>query len=521
MFKGKKFLLAVSILVLSLVVIACADGNGDSDNDAAGSDRDILRVGVGSNVNNMDIHGTNDSASSLIHLHIFETLTRHDTEFNVYPGLATDWEMLESTEDGDLWQFNLQEGVYFQNGEPMTAHDVAFSLIRGAGAPHVAPIIGMIDPDSIEVIDDHTINIGTSIPFAPLLDHLAHPASSIISEAVVGDVAVGQANVDPYIVGTGPYILEELVTDSHILLVRWDDYHGDAPNIREIHIDINVDPQSRLMSLEAGEVDLIQGPLLSDLDRLRDSDDMTLVEIPSAQVEYMGMNFNHDVLGIPEVRMAINYAIDTAEVVRVSTEETAQPLTGPLPPNVFGYVAGPNYGFDADRARELMEEAGYEDGFEMELLVAMGGTTRINAAQIIQAMLSEINITVNIQQVEWAAFLAALDGNNFDAYLGGWGIVTGDADYLMYPVFLSDNAPESNRLFVDNPEIDALIHQSREGTEEERLEVYAELLDLIHEEASRVWLQNPQLFIGLRSNVSGFDISPVQNHWLGDIYFTD
>lgn len=522
MFKKKSYLFMASLLAVSLFVVACAndDDNGD-DNGVAGEERDYerdtLRVGVGANINTLDLHATNDTPSSQIHRHIFETLIVQDHEFELHPGLATEWEELE----GNRYQFTLQQGVYFHNGDPMTAHDVAFTMTRAADAPHVAPILGMIDPDSIEIVDDHTIIIGTEIPFAPFLSHLAHPAAGIMNAEVVGDIPVGEADVYPYVVGTGPYVVAAQATDDFIRLERWEDYHGDLPNMREIHFDIMPDQPTRLMALEARDVDMIINPAFSDVERMRNDNNINFIEEQSVGIEYMGMNMNHEYLGIQEVRQAINYVLDTEEIVSVATEGTGNALRTFIPNNVFGYdPALSTYEQNIARAQELMEEAGLEDGFEIELLVNNGNAARLAAATIIQAQLAEINITATIDIAEWAAYLAALDSNDFDAFFGGWGIVSGDADYALYPLLHSNYFPASNRVGIDSPEIDQLLLDGRSAaTEEERLEIYFELLETAMEIAPFVLLQNNNLHAGMVPELRGFILYPHQGHFWGNVYF--
>ena len=512
-------------MAFSLFLVACSDDeneNGDEPDTAEATgavdyERDTIRIGIGADARSMDLHATNDTSSSQIHRHIFETLVVQDHEFNLHPGLATEWEQLE----GNRYQFTLQENVYFHNGDPMTAHDVAFTMARAADSGHIAPILGMIDPDSIEVIDDHTIIIGTEIPFAPFLAHLAHPAAGIMNAEVVGDLAIGYATEYPYVVGTGPYILADRVTDDFILLERWDDYHGEAPNMREIHFDILTDQPTRFMRLEAQDVDMIINPAFSDVERMRNHNSLLFMEEQSVGIEYMAMNFNHPYLGIQEVRQAINYVLDTETIVEVATEGTGNALRTFIPNNVFGY--DPNlstYEHNVARAQELMAEAGVEDGFEITLLVNTGNAARLTAATIVQEQLQQINITAEIDLREFGAYLELLDQNDFDAFFGGWGIVSGDADYAVYPLLHSDYFPASNRVGLESAELDRLLEEARAGeTDEARLASYFELLELAMEYAPFVLLQNNNLHVGTVPELRGFVIYPHQGHFWGNVYF--
>ena len=535
MFKNKKsFLLLAAMLVFALVLVGCAD---DDDNGAAEapdttpdvadeviSDRDDIRIAFSGNITSLDPHRQNETPASQVHRHVFQTLIVQDAEFNLHPGLAHDWEFIEDHDGpGDLYRFHIRDDVFFHNGDQLTAYDVAFTLRRGANAPHVAPIIGMIDPDTIVVEDDHTLLVGTEMPFAPFLAHLAHAAAGIMNESVVGDLAIGDANdIHETVVGTGPYRVTAWEPDNYIILERWDDFHDELPRMRTIYLDINADPQNRLFALEAGEVDFMLAPNFSDVEGIRNNPNITLWEERSVGIEFMGMNFTNQYLGIKEVRQAINYAVDVPVIVDVATEGTGNALRGPIPSNVFCYDERlSNFERNVERAKELLAEVGLQDGFEIELMTNSGNNARLRAAEIIQSQLADIGITATINQAEWTAYLEALDSNNFDAYFGGWGIVTGDADYALYPLFQSEQSPASNRVHLASPRVDELLEAGRAAQGEERSAIYFELLELLHEYAPKVFLQNNQLFIATSNNLRGFVFYPHQGHFFGDMYFVE
>ena len=536
--KRKIALLFACLLAFVLILAACGEGNGDvadgdadtpteaevaetpDDNEPAAGDRtdqDELTVAIAGNIGSRDPHGSNDTPSAQVNRHVFGRLVEQDYYLNIHPGLAESWEQI----DERVWEFTLRQGITFHNGYAFTAHDVAFTMERAASAGHVAPILGMIDVDTIEVIDDYTVRFGTEEPFAPLLAHLAHPAASILSAEAIGDTPPTDTTPEQ-LVGTGAYQITDLMTDSHIILERWDDYQGDMPNIRVIDLRMIIDPGARLAALETGAVDLALNPGPADVAGILAREDMITLTTQSLGIEYMGMNFNHPQLGNPLVRQAVNYALDTAIIVEVATEGTATPLVTFVPSNVFGFNPNiPVRNQNLERAQELMAEAGVEE-FEMVITTNQGNVARLTAAEIIQDQLRPLGIDVSIIQLEWGAYLEALDNNAFDAFMAGWGVVTGDADYGLYPLFHSAYHPASNRIGIASSTLDGLLENARSTTvESERISYYFEAQEYLFEAAPFVLLGNNNLFVPTQLNVRNFVVMPHQGHFFGDIYFVN
>ena len=196
-FRNKLWLL---LLASVFIVAACSnsgdDGNGGS---ADGGDSKVLVVANGADPVTFDIQATNDQATTRVARQIYDTLITQTNDLELEPGLATEWEEVEE----NLFEFKLREDVVFHNGEPFTAADVEFTLRRAVDSPTIGHIVGSIDPDSIEVVDDYTIRVGTSDTFGPFLTHLAHPAVGILNQKAV-EYAGEDYGID-VVVGTGPF----------------------------------------------------------------------------------------------------------------------------------------------------------------------------------------------------------------------------------------------------------------------------------------------------------------------------
>lgn len=524
-FKKKKLSHLSIAMVVSLFVLAACGENNQSESktsdspletaleSAEANGHDELIVGFPGNPAETDPHKANDVPSRQISSHIFETLVVMDEDQNLLPGLATAWESLSD----NVWQFTIREGVTFHNGDPLTAHDVAFSIKRVAASSVLSPIFGMFDPELIEVIDTYTVNIGTTEPFAPALTHLAHHSAAILSENAIGETSINDTTADQ-LVGTGPYIMTELSFDDYIILERYDDFHGDIPPIRRIEFRIIPDPHARTIALETGEVNVILNISPSDVANLIAHPDIHVHSSPSHSIEFMGMNFDHPYLGIREVRQAINYALQTDTIVEVSTEGTSEPLATYLAPSAVGFSPDvPSYDFNLERAQALMDEAGVE-GFDMTIVVNSGSAVRSAAAEMIQNQLQAIGINAKIQQLEWATYLEVRSEYNYDAYIGGWSNPSGDADNGLVSLFLTGMGDVQ----INSAELDDLLMEGRYTVDEEaRLEVYHDVLQYLHEEAPYVLLGNSVHYVATEDNVRGITVDPSNIQFYGDGYFVD
>ena len=555
MFKKKSFLFVAAFLALSLILVACGGGNGtdtdETDNGDTGADTEVTTedtdtstdgpavdgggVGVtgqsdelifitGGEIPTLDPHGANMQQAAMVNNHVLETLVVHDTDLNIVPHLATSWEVV----DEQTWRFYIRDDVYFHDGTKLTARDVAFSITRSAEAPMVAPITGMIDVDSINVIDDYTVEIGTNYPFAPFLHHLTHRAASVISADAMGDVPGGPDTDFDLIVGSGPYQVIENTPGDRLVLERWDDWHGmggDLPNMRLITFRIMIDPPARTFAMETGEADIMMGAAAADITRLQEDPNLIMPAVQSLQTEYIVFNTQRiDRL----VRQAINYALDVDTIVDMISEGHQSTAVGFVGAQAFGH--NPNFEphpYDVERARELMIEAGFsgEPGaadLSFEMLVQPEGA-RTQSAEIIARQVEEIGISIELNMMEFNTMNENYiqEGLHYIAPLG-WTTVTGDADYQFFPLFHSSSATNHSKL--ENDQVDDLIERARASADQdERQELYDELQEILRYEAPWVLLGVGYVRLSAQANVVGIEdmLLPTQAHYFGNIRFSE
>jgi peptide/nickel transport system substrate-binding protein len=469
-----------------------------------------LTVAFTQDVVSLDPQASNDLYSHQVNRQIYDTLIEMTEELEIAPGLAESWSQIDDL----TWEFELRPGVTFHDGSPLTAADVKFTLDRlvdPANAAQARFLVSWIA--NVVVVDDLTVRIETAFPFAPILAHLAHTATSIMSERAVAEA--GEDYGTTVAIGTGAFKFVTWEVASRVVLERNPDWWGGEVLPERVMFRPIPEASVRAIEIEAGGVDIVYILEVNDAKRLRGNANVVLDDVESLSTTYVGMNGTKAPFDNVLVRRAINHAIDVDTIVEVVLEGSGERATGPIGPSVFGYTADlPSYDYDPERARELLAEAGYPDGFDAEFWVAQQ-PVRITIAEIMQAQLAEIGVNIEITVMEWGAYLAATETGTQDMFILGWSTPTADADYGLHGLFHSSNIPASNRTFWSHPRVDELLDLGRRlPTPEERLPVYQEAQQLIVSEAPWVFMYTITDTNAYRPNVSGFVSHPAGHHRL-------
>lgn len=328
---------------------------------------------------------------------IFETLVRMTPDYELEPGLATDWEFVEP----NTFRFHLREGVTFHDGTPLTAEDVVHTMGRiaadGGGTLR-------IDEDSTIAVDDHTVEITPTVPNKRLIEQLVHPSNSIVKAGT--EVASEQ-------IGTGPFRMVEYQRQERLLVERYEDYWGEKPTLTKLTFRFIPETNARRLAMEAGDVDVMMEVPLESAKPIEDAG-FTLaippVGITEAAYANVSAESGHPALQDVNVRKAIQYAIDREALVNEVFEGLASPEQTFTPSRLLGDAADliEGYSHDPDRARQLLDEAGWtaadggvrtKDGQELSLVLVNGfPSSQVHGAvpQFLQAQLQEVGIGVEI-----------------------------------------------------------------------------------------------------------------------------
>ncbi len=445
---------------------------------------------------------------------VLEGLARWNHDLELEPALATHWEL---SDDGMQWRFFLREGVTFHDGTPFNADAVKWHFDRIMD-PATASTrrTQLAEVDSVEVINDYEVMFHMRIPNSILVERLASAFASIPSPAAYE--RYGSA-ISENPVGTGPYMFDEWKPDVHIRFKRnpdhWmaDEYHLERLEFRPIR-----ENTTRLILLEQGALDManVAVPHVQVAER---NPSIELQTTPALNIRYIGFNTGKPPFDDVRVRRAANYAINKEAMIKYSFFGVGEAATGPLPsiladynPDIYEYT------YDPDRARELLEEAGYGDGVTVTLWTHESGLYRL-AADAVAEDLRRIGINVRVQLYDNATFTSNFDeyvlrtGERFplrdgvyDMFLGGW-VGGHTAHGFLDLLFHSESF--SNKTFYANEEVDELLDAYKELlTPEERRVAFHRIQEIVVEEAPWIFAFHGQENIGYNSRVRGFRIDP-------------
>ncbi|MTI44750.1 peptide/nickel transport system substrate-binding protein [Roseibium hamelinense] len=478
----------------------------------------------------LDPHAQNEGPTHTLAHQIYEPLLQRDMEAKIIPALATSW---APTDNPNVWEFKLRDGVKFHGGEDFTADDVVFSLNR-AMQPTSAMKELLSSIKEVRKVDDSTVHIETNGP-NPLLPNNLTNLFIMDSDWAVSngceepqDVAAGGDN--PCVRstnGTGAYVLESRKQDSETVLKQNPDYWGKGKfplEVTEIIYTPIQESATRVSALLSGEVDLIQDVPVQDLARVGETDGLTLSTAPQNRTIFFGMNLGADdlendtvegknPLADVRVRKAMNMAINRDAIKKVVMREQSQPTGVIMPPFVNGWTeeldAYPDY--DVAAAKALMEEAGYADGFGLTLNCP--NDRYVNDEAICQAavgMLGQIGINVNLDAKPKAQHFPLIQNKTTDFYMLGWGVPTFDSEYIFN--FLAHTTTDKlgswNATGYSNPELDAKIASLASETDQEvRNGTIAEIWETLKEDTLYLPVHHQVLNWGMSDTIE-FAVQP-------------
>jgi ABC-type transport system substrate-binding protein len=463
----------------------------------------------------IDAHIPTDSPSAMVTSHIFETLYRWDSvSGQIVPHLATSAEM---SEDGLQWTLTLRDDVTFHNGMPFNAEVVKGSMERLADPDTAAPfawILGLIE--ETEVVDEFTVRFRLESPFAPFLSHLTHSGVAIVHPDVVAELGERHSE-EP--VGTGPFRVVNWDRGNQVVLERYEDYWGELPGIERLVFRTVPEDTTRVAMLESGEVDVARVPP-QDVSRLNANPNVTVENVSGVRTIFIYFNHTKEPFTDLRVRQAINHAVNMEEIAEFVHAGTARPSDAAIAPGIFGYSPVGRYDHDPELARQLLTEAGYPDGLDV---VLHSPTARypgdIQTSEAIQSQLAEVGINATIETMEWTSYIPftgrPVEENEVEMAMLGWGTVTGDADYGLYALFhSSQHAPAGfNRGFYTNTVVDALLDEARTSDDIPlREQLYADVLQILYDDAAWLFLHSETQIVGVRNDVEGLVIHPTERY---------
>lgn len=529
----KRNIALLLVLVFSLTLIAgCGDPDkkgGDTTGDGGSkgvkdpttvAEEDkfggVLKIALSSTPKNLDpILYTGVYESNIIS-NVCDTIVNYSQDLSeIVPNLATEW---TSNEAGTEYTFKLRNDVYFQKGKyqdgrQMTAEDIKYSLERSAKESSLNRL-GMLE--KIEVINEFEVKAYLNEPNAAFLTALTDAGNSIIPKEEV------EGHGDKFgfnLAGTGPFALEEFKIDQEAILKRNDKYWAQKPYLDGITFKFITDRNQMTNALRTREIDIATDLGGESVKIVKDDKNLKLQEVPGLHVAYLYMNLMEGPTADKKVREAIIRAVDIDEMVKgIYQYDEAQRAYLALPPGSWGYDESledlvPSY--DPELAKKLLKEAGYEDGFSLDIYTS-DAPARVKMATILQGYLKEnLNIDLKINTAEWGTFSEIASKGKADIYGMSWTWYPDPFFFLNKMFHSSEIGALGNGQGFNNPEVDKLLDDALKITDqEERAKLYKEALKIITESYARIDYSNEKVIYGFSPAVEGFQMRADQKRYL-------
>ena len=486
----KRKLIYLSILVL-LVLFACSQKENKKET-VEKEEKKILTMAQKAEIKTLDPQKATDSVSRSIIKLINQTLVYIDNEGNIVPELAQEITKVSPKET----LIKIKNDIKFSNGETLTIDDVLFSLERAKASPKMSQDLYMIE--SFEKVDDRTLKINTLYDAGNLLHKLASGGVAIVNKKAFEED-------ENNIVGTGMFKLKEWVAGEKLVLERNEFFKDSKSNIDTLVVKFVPEANSRMIMLETGEIDLARDLLPLDFKKLSEDTKFTTVEVETPSNMFLGFDLRNELLADKRVRQAIAYAINNEDLVKTVFNGSASVATSPVPKITTGHNENSNnYPQNIEKAKQLLAEAGYPNGFNIELFVSEDNQ-RIDMAVIIQDNLKKIGINAEIKTFQWAAYVSTIENPNIikPLFIMSWNISNDDPDEVLYPLYHSSQIDaHTNVVFYKNEKFDNLISEARETTDKnKRMKLYEEAQDIIQEDLPHYTLVYPKQNFAYKASI--------------------
>ena len=485
----------VMMLLISLMATAlsaCAGGKaGSADADS------LITIGIPQDLDDsLDPHIAEGAGTREVLFNVFEGLVKPNSNGDLIPAVAESYSI---NEDGTVYTFTLRKNVKFHNGAKVTVQDVKASLDKCAGTGSDEPLVAAFSAVSaINTPDDSTIEVvlkESDTDFLPNLTAAILPADHL------------DASVDP--IGTGPYKYVSRSPQENIVLESFDDYWGEKAHIKNVVLKIVPDGDTIVMNLEGGSIDLMAR--LSTTQAAQLSDNFDIYEGTMNLVQAVYLNNAVEPFNNTKVRQALCYAVDIQEIMDFVSDGKGTETGSSMFP-AFGkyYVKELNdtYNTDIEKAKQLLSEAGYPDGFEFSITVPSNYQQHVDTAQVVKEQLKKIGVTANINLVEWDTWLNDVYiGRNFEATVIGV-----DASTLTASAMLGRFVSDSGKNFINynNAEYDKIYNEAFTSTDDAvRTEKYKECEKILSTDAANVYIQDLPNMVAVNKKFGGYEFYPL------------
>ena len=503
-------LAAVLSGALSLSACSGSDSSSDSSDNSAPSATSAVDTLVMANavkVDTLDPQVPSVNESIWLDQNLYSRLVQADPSgTTIEPDLATDWDI---SDDQLTYTFHLRDAK-FSDDSPVTAGDVAWSINRarkydGGWGFLMTPVKSVTAPD------DTTVVVQLSEPHAPLLADLAMYAFSALPQKLV------EAQGDDFFtkpVGSGPFAVSSYEPETEVDLVRNDNYYGTMPKIKNVQIKVITNDNTRVLALQSGDVDIIENPPGNLTKQIEANPKLQVQEFDSTRVDFIEINGKDEHFSDVRVRQAVRAAVDLGQINKLAYDDAGVAATSFMPYKMlFWNDSLPEPAVDLDKAKQLMADAGYADGFSTNLITVSGDAAGAAQAVVVKDSLAKIRIDVKIESYE---LVTAYDKERNGEYGLGERYWTNDIidpdEVVTFGVDVEAGANSFNTGWSDPEAAQLAIDARSESDEAKRGEMYNRIQEIVYEQTPYLPLNYPPFRYATGKWVQGFAVSPLGNY---------
>ncbi|MBA0166643.1 glutathione ABC transporter substrate-binding protein GsiB [Pectobacterium sp. CFBP8739] len=469
-------------------------------------------IAVGSTFTSLDPYDANDSLSQTVAKSFYQGLFGFDKDMKLVNVLADSYDV---SPDGLAYTIKLHPGVKFHDGSAFNAAAVKVNLDRASNPDNRLKRYNLFKMiEKTDVVDDLTVKITLKTPFSAFVNNLAHPAAVMISPAAL---TLYGKDIGFHPVGTGPYRFVAWNQTDFVKVEKFSGYwKAGLPKLDSITWRPVVDNNTRAALLQTGEAQFAYPIPFEQAKVLEKNDKLTLVASPSILHRYISINVTQKPFDNPKVRQALNYAINKEALIKVAFSGYATPAEGPLPSSIDYSVKYHPWPYDPAKARELLKEAGYPDGFTTTLWSSHNHSTAQKVLQFTQQQLAQVGVKVQVTAMDAGQRAAEVEGKGVKEtgvrlFYTGWSASTGEADWALSPLFATASWPPAqfNTAFYSNPQVDAdLANALKTTVRTEKQKLYQDAQDKIWADAPWIFLATERLVSANSKKLTGFYVMP-------------
>ncbi len=485
----------ILLLMLAMTIALGGCSGGKSGGNSTSGDKKSIVVGIQQDLDSLDPHLAVAAGTKEVLFNIFEGLVKPDKDGNMVPAVASDYKV---SEDGKTYTFTLRENVKFHNNTPVTAKDVKYSIERNAGMRDEELLISRFSNiEAVNIIDESTIDVVLKEPDTELIGYM--------NVAIIPEDYSEEATKP---VGTGPFKFESYKVDNNFTVVRNDDYWGDKPDLEKVEFKIVSNTDSVLLDLKAGSIDIY--PYLTD-SQAAELKDVMNVEVGNTNlVQGLFLNNENEYFSNKLVRQALYYATNRKEIQDIVSGGNGTIIGSFMFPGLGKYFNSDvidQYDYNVEKAKELLTQAGYPDGFEFSIKIPNNYQFHISTGEVLVEQLKKVGITANIELIDWNVWLEDVYTNRkYDATIIGFDSQLAPNDLMRR--FVSDN--DKNMCNYKNTAYDECYNKAVETTkDDEKVGYYKEMQQILADDAASIFIQDPPLLVAVSKKISGYTFYPV------------